>query len=120
MRCISDNGVDDPQRLRDRVNVVNTEDRSSAQYSGNDACKSTGVAFRWIRNAERIANDGLSRDRQQNRPSETLGISDPVERDAGTLACVVAGVLRGASIFRVHNVHAVSQALRVLYPIVGA
>ena len=51
---------------------------------------------------------------------DTLGIPDPAERDAGTLACVVAGVLRGASIFRVHNVHAVSQALRVLYPIVGA
>ena len=50
---------------------------------------------------------------------ETLGISDPTERDAGTLACVVAGVLRGASILRVHNVHAVSQALRVIYPIVG-
>src|SRR6516225_12400085 len=50
---------------------------------------------------------------------DTLGISDPTERDAGTLACVVAGVLRGASILRVHNVHAVSQALRVIYPIVG-
>ena len=50
---------------------------------------------------------------------DTLGIPDPAERDAGTLACVVAGVLRGASIFRVHNVPAVSQALRVIYPIVG-
>jgi dihydropteroate synthase len=50
---------------------------------------------------------------------DTLGIPDPAERDAGTLACVVAGVLRGASIFRVHNVHAVSQALRVIHPIVG-
>jgi dihydropteroate synthase len=51
---------------------------------------------------------------------DTLGIPDPAERDAATLACVVAGVLRGASIFRVHNVPAVSQALRVIYPIVGA
>ena len=50
---------------------------------------------------------------------DTLGIADPAERDAGTLACVVAGILRGASIFRVHNVHAVSQALRVICPIVG-
>jgi len=50
---------------------------------------------------------------------DTLGIPDPAERDAATLACVVAGVLRGASIFRVHNVHAVSQALRVIYTIVG-
>ena len=50
---------------------------------------------------------------------DTLGIPDPAERDAATLACVVAGVLPGASIFRVHNVPAVSQALRVIYPIVG-
>jgi dihydropteroate synthase len=48
---------------------------------------------------------------------ETLAIANPAERDAGSLACVVAGVLRGASLFRVHNVHAVSQALRVVYSI---
>jgi dihydropteroate synthase len=50
---------------------------------------------------------------------DVLGIADPAERDAGTIACVVAGTMRGASIFRVHNVHAVVQALRVIYPIVS-
>jgi dihydropteroate synthase len=50
---------------------------------------------------------------------EVLGLAEPADRDAGTIACVVAGTLRGASIFRVHNVHAVVQALRVIYPIVG-
>jgi dihydropteroate synthase len=50
---------------------------------------------------------------------EVLGITDPTARDAGTIACVVAGTLRGASIFRVHNVHAVVQALRVVYPMLG-
>jgi dihydropteroate synthase len=50
---------------------------------------------------------------------DVLGIADPADRDAGTIACVVAGTLRGASIFRVHNVHAVVQALRVIYPILG-
>ena len=50
---------------------------------------------------------------------EVLGITDPTERDAGTIACVVAGALRGASIFRVHNVHAVVQTLRVVYPMLG-
>ena len=50
---------------------------------------------------------------------DVLGIADPADRDAGTIACVVAGTLRGASIFRVHNVHAVVQALRVIYPIIG-
>jgi len=50
---------------------------------------------------------------------EVLGIAEPTARDAGTIACVVAGALRGASIFRVHNVHAVVQVLRVIYPMVG-
>lgn len=49
---------------------------------------------------------------------DVLGIEEPADRDAGTIACVVAGVLRGASIFRVHNVRAVVQALKVIYPIV--
>jgi dihydropteroate synthase len=49
---------------------------------------------------------------------DVLDIANPADRDAGTIACVVAGTLRGASIFRVHNVRAVVQALRVIYPIV--
>jgi dihydropteroate synthase len=50
---------------------------------------------------------------------EVLRIADPIERDAGTIACMVAGVLRGASLFRVHNVRAAVQALRVIYPILA-
>jgi len=49
---------------------------------------------------------------------ETLGIDDPRERDAGTIACLVAGALRGASIFRVHNVRAAHQALRTLEAVI--
>jgi dihydropteroate synthase len=45
---------------------------------------------------------------------EVLGVENPADRDPGTIACVVAGTLRGASIFRVHNVRAVSQVLRVI------
>lgn len=48
---------------------------------------------------------------------ETLGIPDAKDRDAGTIACVVAGILRGAAIFRVHNVHATSQAVRVIWAV---
>jgi dihydropteroate synthase len=51
---------------------------------------------------------------------EVLGIAKPADRDAGTIACVVAGTLRGASIFRVHNVHAAVQALRVIFPIIDS
>lgn len=46
---------------------------------------------------------------------ETLGITNPVERDAGTVACIVQGMLRGASIFRVHNVRAAVQTVRTIH-----
>ncbi len=44
---------------------------------------------------------------------EVLGISDPAKRDAGSIACIVAGLLRGAHIFRVHDVKAASQSIRI-------
>ena len=43
-----------------------------------------------------------------------LGIEKPADRDAGTIACIVAGMLRGASIFRVHNVSAAWFAIRAV------
>jgi dihydropteroate synthase len=43
-----------------------------------------------------------------------LGISVPDERDPATAACIVAGLLRGASILRVHNVE---MAWRVIVTI---
>jgi dihydropteroate synthase len=43
-----------------------------------------------------------------------LGISAPDKRDPATAACIVAGMLRGASIFRVHNVE---MAWRVIVSI---
>jgi dihydropteroate synthase len=45
---------------------------------------------------------------------EVLGISNAAERDAGTVACIVEGLLQGAQIFRVHNVKAASQTVRTL------
>ena len=44
----------------------------------------------------------------------TLGIQNPADRDAGTIACLVQGMLRGAQIFRVHNVRAAAQAVRII------
>ena len=35
---------------------------------------------------------------------DVLGISNPNDRDPATAACIVAGMLRGACLFRVHNV----------------
>jgi dihydropteroate synthase len=45
---------------------------------------------------------------------DVLGVIDPRERDAGTVACVVHGMLGGAAIFRVHNVRAAAQAVRMI------
>jgi dihydropteroate synthase len=45
---------------------------------------------------------------------EVLRIDNPAGRDAGTVACIVSGMLRGASIFRVHNVRAAAQAVAMI------
>jgi len=42
---------------------------------------------------------------------EVLGLP-AAERDAGTVACIVSGLRRGAQIFRVHNVRAAVQTIR--------
>jgi dihydropteroate synthase len=50
---------------------------------------------------------------------EVLGIGDPARRDAGTVACIVAGMQRGAHIFRVHNVRAAAQTVRIMHAVLG-
>lgn len=45
---------------------------------------------------------------------DVLGLPNAAERDAGTVACIVQGMLRGAHIFRVHNVRAAAQAVRTI------
>ncbi len=50
---------------------------------------------------------------------QVLGLTDPRERDAGTVACVATSLRRGAQIVRVHNVHAAWQAARVLDRVSG-
>lgn len=45
---------------------------------------------------------------------EVLGLPNAAERDAGTVACLVQGQLRGAHIFRVHHVRAAVQSLRIV------
>ncbi|MEY5026451.1 MAG: dihydropteroate synthase [Verrucomicrobiota bacterium] len=48
---------------------------------------------------------------------DVLGIPDASQRDAGTMACLVQGVLEGCHIFRVHEVRAAVAAIRVLQAI---
>lgn len=51
---------------------------------------------------------------------EVLGLPTPAGRDAGTVACIVQGMLRGAAIFRVHNVRAAAQTVRMIEAVEGA
>lgn len=45
---------------------------------------------------------------------EVLGIDNPADRDAGTIACLVRGLVARADIFRVHQVKAVADSVRVI------
>ncbi|HEY5752511.1 MAG TPA: dihydropteroate synthase [Chthoniobacterales bacterium] len=45
---------------------------------------------------------------------DVLDVPQPPERDPGTVACIVSGALAGANIFRVHNVRAAWQTLKML------
>lgn len=49
-----------------------------------------------------------------------LDLPDPRDRDAGTIACLIAGARRGAAIFRVHNVRAAHQARRTFAAVEAA
>lgn len=49
---------------------------------------------------------------------EVLALPSPADRDPGTVACIAAGMARGAHLFRVHNVRAAVQAVKALWPLV--
>lgn len=51
---------------------------------------------------------------------DVLGIGAPAQRDAGTMACLAAGLAGGAQVFRVHNVSAAWQSVKVLHAIAGS
>ena len=51
---------------------------------------------------------------------DVLSLGNPADRDAGTVACIVQGMLRGAAIFRVHNVRAAAQAVQMIAAVEGA
>jgi dihydropteroate synthase len=48
---------------------------------------------------------------------EVLNLPEPKDRDAGTIACVAAGMRAGTAIFRVHNVNATSLAVRTIWSV---
>lgn len=84
---------------------------------GIDFAKQVDDNLHIFRELERIAALGFPVLLPVSRKSvigRVLKIEKPMDRDAGTVACLVAGTLRGASIFRVHNVPAAWFALRAV------
>lgn len=74
---------------------------------GIDFAKQPPDNLRVLRDARRLTRFGLPVLLPISRKGtigKTLGIPQPAHRDPGTVACLVAGQLRGASIFRVHAV----------------
>jgi dihydropteroate synthase len=84
---------------------------------GIDFAKQVDDNLRIFRELERLTSLGFPVLLPVSRKSvigRVLGIEKPVDRDAGTMACIVAGALRGAAIFRVHNVSAAWFGVRAV------
>lgn len=84
---------------------------------GIDFAKQVDDNLRIFREVDRLAGLGFPVLLPVSRKSvigRVLGIEQPADRDAGTIACIVAGTLRGASIFRVHNIPAAWFAIRAV------
>lgn len=72
------------------------------------------TVFRELERLQRFGNPVLVPVSRKTVIGEVLGLADPSERDAGTIACISAAMSRGAQIFRVHQVEAAWQAVKVL------
>jgi dihydropteroate synthase len=84
---------------------------------GIDFAKQRADNLRIYRELHRLAHFGrpiLLPISRKTVIGEVLGIANPADRDAGTVACLVQGMLGGAQIFRVHNVRAAAQAARII------
>jgi len=84
---------------------------------GIDFAKQRGDNLRIYRELERLTASGFPVLLPVSRKGvigEVLDLPNAADRDAGTIACLVSGVLRGASVFRVHDVGAAWMALRAV------
>lgn len=90
---------------------------------GIDFAKQRADNLRIYRELERLQSFGrpiLLPVSRKTVIGDVLGIPNAAERDAGTVACVVQGVIRGAAILRVHNVRAAAQAVRMIVAVENA
>jgi dihydropteroate synthase len=90
---------------------------------GIDFAKQVGDNLRIFRELDRFDQLGRPLLLPVSRKSvigEVLGIADPNDRDAATAACIVAGMLRGACLFRVHNVEMAWRVVVSIHRLVAA
>ena len=103
----------------------------SAGLPGDHLLLDPGIDFAKQREDNLLLMRELERLHQFDRPvllpisrktviGEVLEIEDPVARDAGTIGLLAAGMASGAQIFRVHNVDAAWQAMKVLTAVEAA
>ena len=97
----------------------------SAGLSADRLLFDPGIDFAKQREDNLLLVRELGRLHQFNRPillpvsrktviGEVLGLAEPAARDAGTIGLLAAGMAQGAQMFRVHNVDAAWQAVKVL------
>lgn len=72
------------------------------------------TVFRELGRLQRFGRPVLVPVSRKSVIGEVLDLPDPARRDAGTIACISAAMVRGAQIFRVHQVEAAWQAVMVL------
>jgi dihydropteroate synthase len=72
------------------------------------------TVYRQLRRLQRFDRPVLVPVSRKTVIGDVLGLLDPLDRDAGTIACIATSMSHGAQIFRVHNVDAAWQAVKVL------
>jgi dihydropteroate synthase len=73
------------------------------------------TVFRELARLQRFGRPVLVPVSRKTVIGEVLGLAEPRERDAGTIGCIAAAMSAGAQMFRVHDVDAAWQAVKVLH-----
>lgn len=108
------------QFFEERVLVARKAGLSDSQIildPGIDFAKQCGDNLAIYRELERLRKFHLPILLPVSRKTvigDVLSIENPAERDAGTQACIVRGIRAGADIFRVHNVRAAFESVKVI------
>jgi dihydropteroate synthase len=73
------------------------------------------TVFRELDRLQRFARPVLVPVSRKTVIGQVLGLPQPPTRDAGTVACVVAAMRRGGTIFRVHNMPAAVATVKMIH-----